>query len=370
MAKMSDSRFGQQDPLPTHDRSCAGMMYSDSVPERALLQVLAIADRHDVPAPNLIAVLAREFPGDYGAGLMQLSASISNGYSVVDALQQTPGIMDGSLVMALRLADQSGSLPEMYESLLTGSGREATRADSEWNNPLSELTQVGFGFLFAIFMITFLMLFIIPTFEQMFEEFGLTLPAPMLLLISFCRWFADYWFVLAAIGLVLAIVLSASRFASLGAFLTRRFNPLARSEGLVSPSASQISLLAVAARLGQPIATGVQTLARYSQRPAARSRFGRANERIQRGEEPWHSLAAEKLISPRDAQALVTTESGRAQAWLLDRSAVTRQSRWIVRGRLVSSTLTFLCTLVLAFIVAWTAISVFMVLYSLVNSLS
>jgi type II secretory pathway component PulF len=367
---MSDSRFKEQAPLPTHDRSCAGMLYADSVPERALLQVLAMADRHNQPAPTLLAVLAREFPGDYGRGLMQLSATLSNGYSVVDALQQTPGIMDRSLVMALRLADQSRALPEMYESLLAGSGREETQSDSEWNNPLSELTQVGFGFLFAILMITFLMLFIIPTFEQMFAEFGLLLPAPMLWLIAFCRWFASYWFVLAAIGLVGAIVLSAGRFASLGVFLTRRFNPLARSEGLVSPSASLISLLAVAARLGQPIATGVHTLARYSQRPAARRRFGRVHERIEQGEEPWHSLAAEKLISRRDAQALITTDSGRAQAWLLDRSAAARQSRWLVRGRLATSTVTFLCTLALAFIVAWTAISVFMVLYSLVSSLS
>ena len=370
MVEMSESRFGEQVLRPDRERSSAGMLHADSIPERALLQVLAMSDRHGLPASTMIAVLAREFPGDYGRSLMQVAAAISNGYSVVDALQQTPGVMDRSLLMALRLADESRALPEMYESLLTGSGNEETQVDSEWSNPLSELTQVGFGFLFAMLMITFLMLFIIPTFEQMFSEFGLELPAPMLTLIAFCKWFANYWFVLAAIVIVLAIALSAGRMASVGVFLTRRFNPLARGDGFVSPSASLISLLAVAARLGQPIASGVHTLARFSQRADTRRRLGKVDERIDRGEEPWHALASERLISPRDAQALVATDSGRAQAWLLDRSAAARQSRWVTRTRVVTSAMTFLCTLVLAFIVAWAAISVFMVLYSLVSSLS
>ena len=63
----------------------------------------------------------------------------------------------------------------------------------------------------AIAILTFIMLFIVPTFEEMFEEFGLTLPAPTLLLIAMSNYIANYWFLLIAMPVALLIVVKLMR---------------------------------------------------------------------------------------------------------------------------------------------------------------
>ena len=55
----------------------------------------------------------------------------------------------------------------------------------------------------AIAILSFIMIFIVPTFEQMFEEFGLTLPAPTLLLIAMSNYIVGYWFLLILMPIVL-----------------------------------------------------------------------------------------------------------------------------------------------------------------------
>ena len=65
--------------------------------------------------------------------------------------------------------------------------------------------------LVATLILTFIMLFIVPTFETMFEEFGLTLPAPTLLLIAMSNYIAGYWFLLIAMPICLLILIKLLR---------------------------------------------------------------------------------------------------------------------------------------------------------------
>ena len=52
---------------------------------------------------------------------------------------------------------------------------------------------------------------IVPTFETMFEEFGLTLPTPTLLLIAMSNYLAGYWFLLLAMPICLLILVKLMR---------------------------------------------------------------------------------------------------------------------------------------------------------------
>ena len=63
----------------------------------------------------------------------------------------------------------------------------------------------------AILILTFIMLFIVPTFEKMFEEFGLKLPAPTILLIAMSNYIAGYWFLLIAMPVCLLILIKLLR---------------------------------------------------------------------------------------------------------------------------------------------------------------
>ncbi len=63
----------------------------------------------------------------------------------------------------------------------------------------------------AIGILTFIMLFIVPTFEKMFDEFGLKLPAPTLLLIAMSQYISRYWFLLILMPICLMIMIKLLR---------------------------------------------------------------------------------------------------------------------------------------------------------------
>ncbi|MDB2685791.1 hypothetical protein N9Y42_01095, partial [Mariniblastus sp.] len=73
--------------------------------------------------------------------------------------------------------------------------------DFEAINQISKLAQ---KYIFVILMLTFLMLFIIPQFKQMFDEFGVELPFAMSSLIHLSNFLIMYWFLfaLAAIAIM------------------------------------------------------------------------------------------------------------------------------------------------------------------------
>jgi type IV pilus assembly protein PilC len=63
----------------------------------------------------------------------------------------------------------------------------------------------------AILILTFIMIFIVPTFEKMFDEFGLTLPAPTLLLVAISNYIANYWFLIIIMPICMGIFIKLLR---------------------------------------------------------------------------------------------------------------------------------------------------------------
>jgi type II secretory pathway component PulF len=338
-----------------------------SLPERALIRTLAIANRRHLDPVPLVQALASEFPGNYGQRLMQLASALSGGVPVVDAVQQTGGVLDRSTVMALRLANDSARLPQMYDALLASRTATSEEAYTHGRSVGADFARIVAGFFFAWMILTFLMLFILPTFEFLFEEFGLTLPAGTLLLIRMSKVIP----LIFGLGiLVVMAFLAVGGGGAIRASIQSSLSPLAIVHPLVSSSRNLRSLLAIVAQSGQPIASGLLTLARHHHAAGTRARLTNACERIEQGQEPWGSLAAERLISQREARALSTSGSGRTQAWLLGWSVTARRNRSINRTQIFAKTISFGCTFVLGFVIAWTVIFMFMPLVGLISGLS
>jgi type II secretory pathway component PulF len=343
-----------------------GMLPAASLPERALIRTLAIANRRHLDLVPLVQALAYEFPGNYGQRLMQLASALAAGVPVVDAVQQTGGVLDRSTVMALRLANDSARLPQMYDALLAARTATSEEAGTHGRSGGADFARIVAGFFFAWMILTFLMLFILPTFEFLFEEFGLTLPAGTLLLISMSKVIP----LIFGLGILVVMAFLAVGGGAIRASIQRSLSPLAIVHPLVSSSRNLRSLLAIVAQSGRPIASGLLTLARHHHAPGTRARLTNACERIEQGQEPWGSLAAERLISQREALALSTSGSGRTQAWLLGWSVTARRNRSMNRTQIFAKTISFGCTFVFGFVIAWTVIFMFMPLVGLISGLS
>ena len=99
------------------------------------------------------------------------------------------------------------------------------------------------------------------------------------------------------------------------------------------------------------------------------NRLQKAQEEIENGNDAWESLAKEKIISNREAQALALSSSGQTQAWLLRWSASNRQTRETERSVLGTRIFLAAVNIVLAFVVVLAALGVFMTLIAIMRSL-
>ncbi len=72
--------------------------------------------------------------------------------------------------------------------------------------------------LVAVGIVTFIMVYIIPKFKKIFDEFGLPLPEMTQLLISVSMWFADYWWVLPLFPLGFWLLIKLIRLSRVGRY--------------------------------------------------------------------------------------------------------------------------------------------------------
>src|SRR6056297_2253673 len=62
--------------------------------QRALIRVLATAQRYRIPPSDLVDRLSHEFPGHEGKAMGQVAQLLAAGVPVIDALEQTPTVLD------------------------------------------------------------------------------------------------------------------------------------------------------------------------------------------------------------------------------------------------------------------------------------
>ncbi|MEO9932536.1 type II secretion system F family protein [Rhodopirellula bahusiensis] len=343
-----------------------GLLALSSIPQRALVRALLVAHQERTNPAKWVHLLAAEFGGPIGMRMNHLAMLLKAGTPVADALEQTPGILAPSGLMAIRLASETGTLSETYEALISDQGLESESTDSSWRNPRSEFTRVLIGFIVAWFILAFMMIFIMPTFEKMFDEFGLDLPPITRSLILVSHRGGEFFF----FGIAILLMLVVGRLLFFGEKRPHRFNPFRWHERFVPPSVNLLSLLAIVVGSGRPIASGLETLAKCHHVPQTRRRLAASCERVERGEDPWTTLANERILTSRESQALSVAGSSDVQAWLLQWLAESRFDRRSIRRHLLTRAVSLASLLLLAAVVAWVCIAIFLVLTSLIGALA
>ncbi|TWT95029.1 type II secretion system F family protein [Neorhodopirellula pilleata] len=371
--------------------------------ERALIRVLLMAIEMDPGGKlgaedprnmtKLVENLAHEFSGRKARSIRQVAGLLSEGMSMVDALEQTPGALDPSAVLALRLASETGTVRETLASLLRqDDSRDRAELDGSTVQRFDfsrgvdgRLFQIGFGFVVTWLIVSFLMLFIIPTFEKMFDEFEIALPTSMLWLIAISRYDAlIFW------SLILFLV---SLFVIQRRLKGKSFWRRGKRRSLSEQTAHLLALFAMIVRQGRPLAAGIGTLAQYHPTPQLRARLSAASTAIARGTEPWQSLQEQKFLTHQEASGLVLAETPasadgstngtdqadrwdvpeharRTQAWLLMHLATRHRDRRQHRNAWLLQTLSLVGLISLTAVVMFTAIAVFSSVYRLVEVLA
>jgi type II secretory pathway component PulF len=331
--------------------------------QRALLRILSFAYRNRVAAAPLVERLACEYQDAESVTLRQVAYLLASDVSPISALEQTRGAVDETTLLALRLAEETGTLAGTYELCLRDDFDARFQTDDPAYSPTAQLLQRAIGIFVACFVLTFLAIFIVPTFLRMMDEFGLAMPRfPVLLLELYESFgFLLLLFSMAAIAWLMVLALW---------FRNWQWKPW-KAVYPSRPAAVRLrALLALVVGSGRPVVAAIETLTRFQGSSVIRNRLVAATQSMNNGENPWSALASQKLLSPHEAHALMLAPDGSTEYWLLQQSAVSSAHRHeTVLAFLLQSVSLFLL-IVLAVVVGATAISFFMVLCVMISGLT
>jgi type II secretory pathway component PulF len=332
--------------------------------QKSLLRVLAVAAAERLEAMPLVSALAVEHRGRYRRRLRRLAHRLSAGLSLADAIEQTPGVLSDEQNLAIRFGEQSGTLSTTLKSLLDDKDQASQRI-------VARLRQIGFYgsvvLSIFVFIVSFMLIKIIPSFRAIFDDFDLNLPRITELLIRISNTVVNYWWLLVLVILPLAWLVKSER--------ARRFFRRKISSRLIRPiaqlrSANVLTLLAGNTRSGRPIAGALSTLARYHFDEKIRHKLLFVRNEVEQGTNVWQSMAAAKLLSAVEARALNKASSADSRAWTMDRLASLKRDRVERRIDVYVSLLQPAMILLMAAAVLFIAVACLTPLFDLTSSLT
>jgi type IV pilus assembly protein PilC len=161
--------------IAVFSRQLATMM-SAGVP---LVQAFDIVGRgHDNPAMQDL--------------LMDIKANIEGGNSLAESLGKHPLYFDELFVNLVHAGEQAGVL----ETLLHKIAQYKEKTESLKGKIKKALFYPTAVVVVAVIVTAILLLFVVPTFEDLFKSFGAELPAFTQMVINLSRWLRDYWYYL------------------------------------------------------------------------------------------------------------------------------------------------------------------------------
>jgi protein transport protein HofC len=242
------------------------------------------------------------------------------------ALEREPGILPRDAVVLINVGWESG--------VLAGALREAASARSALH-PAWILLSSRFAYFVVVLgimqgIVGFMMYFIIPKFEAIFNDFGVSLPEVTILLIHVSHWLTRYgfFFGLLLIGaeLFLLMYLPVSFFGWVNWYvpgLDRLF--LARHTGLILRSLARV------VEGGQPIQWGVATLVKCYPTWWVRRKLRMVALDLTEGKDWCVSLYERGLLRGADAAVLESARRAGNLAWALRETAENGERRLAFR---------------------------------------
>lgn len=292
--------------------------------QQTLLQMLAAGVRERANLGRLTAALADEHAWLYRRRLQRLAARLGSGTPLADAVEQTPGALSPTGVLAARFGTQSGTLAAALDEFAWQDKRPMLAVRRRIRAALLYLA----GMILAVTVVMmFLLVRIVPSYVEIFHDFDLQLPKLSIDLIRLGH------FVETAVVPTLILLAGAGAVWLIASRSRWRRRPLSRmAVGVVRPAASlEVSklwnLLATAADGGRPLPGAISTLARYHYDPAIRRKLLYVRNELDHGAELFESLAGVGLATPAEVEALQRAPVDEGPGWTLRQLAEARRRR-------------------------------------------
>ena len=341
----------------------------EPIRQASLLMVLASGVGHGDALIEGLRSHSEECGSPWCDRVTSLRMLLEQGLPLSTALRNNPGLLPETVVSAIRVGEQTGSLREVLAD-------EAQRLSLESGNVQTVGISAGNAMLWIAVVgsvmssvVMFLMIFIIPKFKKIFEDFDTELPAITYRLISLSDFMMGF-------GSLLFMPLLAL-FAGIG-FLKIYSSYIQITRG--SPPGAEhwprfwipevLRLLSVTAATHRPLQETLHSVISDLRPGRAATALSGVRYRVESGQDCVTALRNERLINDREEAFLQATVRTGHLDWgfrHLGRSMELRRLRWMKR---IVSLLEPAIILLAGVFVMFVVVAMFLPLIKLLNDLS
>jgi type IV pilus assembly protein PilC len=222
-------------------------------------RLLSTLTQAGLPILKSLRILAEQWPeGRFRNAVVDAGDLVEEGQSLSDALAQNPEVFDELYVNMTRAGEVGGVLDQVLNRLAEFLERsQEIRAKTR-----SAMTYPTVIFVIALVVITVLMIFVIPTFADLFQDMKIELPAITQLMINVSTFMRKYWYLVIGIPVLLFLL---HRFLLGRSYDYRRRNhALLLRLPLVGSLAEQMQVARFSTTFGTLIGAGVPHLEAFS----------------------------------------------------------------------------------------------------------
>jgi general secretion pathway protein F len=194
------------------------------------LRELSLVLRAGLTLDDALPLLAGEEGAGLAAIVRDLRAAITAGASFGDALQRYPRLFGPDLVAMVRVAEATGNLDGVLESV----GEERARTERLMDKVSSALRYPAVLMIVALSVLVFFLVYVVPQFASVLRDFGQPPEGFVGAVLATSDFFVSYGSTMAGIlAVLLAAGLVASRFPQVRIGLQRRINRMPGLRGIL-----------------------------------------------------------------------------------------------------------------------------------------
>jgi len=298
----------------------------------------------------------------------ELKQEVTEGRALSDAMARQPVIFTDLYVNMVRAGETSGSLVPVLRRMATHFQQFADVQAKFKSAMIYPAMVIGVGIL----LVTFFMTVMMPKFIEIFQGFNIPLPLPTLFLIGVSHLFTTYWWLL--LGSVIAVVILFKRFQSSKAG-GRKLDGWRMKAPIFGPVV-RVNLFGQFARTlgtllqnGVPVLTALKITEQVMSNVHIKEAIAKTREAVTDGKTLAQPLAQSKLFPQLMVDLVRIGEETGDVPGSLNNLADTYEGELQIALRVMSDLIGPVLIMVMAVIVGFLLLSIFLPLFRLISSI-
>jgi type IV pilus assembly protein PilC len=220
----------------------------------AFIRQMSVMQAAGIPTVQALTVLSEtvETRG-FGRALADIRSKVESGQSFTESLKAYPTIFDRIFINLVAAGEVSGSLDTILERLAV----YYEKSSKLRRKVVSAMTYPAFMLVLIVVIVTVMLMFVVPTFADMFTSQGQELPGPTQMVLTISNLLRDYWWAyLGGLGLAVGAGIYALKNEKTRAYI----DPVLVKLPIIGPLVAKVAIARFSRTFGTLIQSGVPIL--------------------------------------------------------------------------------------------------------------